>query len=239
MRGGAISHKCALYRYNAVVNSNAQDIPSPIDLRLTQDARDWADAAMVKRPWRVEFFARISEELAALHRPLSILELGSGPGFLAQHLLTALQASTYTALDFSSAMHQLARERLGDLAERVTFVEADFCRSGWTDGLPCVDAVVSVQAVHELRHKRHAAGFYKAVRRVLKSSGTLLVCDHYSGEGGMSNGMLFMTPDEQEVALKNGGFQDIRLLMLKGGLVLFRAAAVSSTEALPLGTESR
>ncbi|HVH70545.1 MAG TPA: class I SAM-dependent methyltransferase [Candidatus Dormibacteraeota bacterium] len=189
-----------------------------------KEARDWANAAMVKRPWRADFFARIGEELAALRRPLSILELGSGPGFLAQHLLMVLPTSRYTALDFSSAMHQLARERLGDLADRATFVEADFRRRGWTDGLPRVDAVVSMQAVHELRHKRHAPRFYRAVCRLLKTSGTLLVCDHYSGERGMSNCVLFMTPDEQEAALKKGGFQNVDLLMLKGGLVLFRAS---------------
>jgi ubiquinone/menaquinone biosynthesis C-methylase UbiE len=110
-----------------------RDVPSPIDLRSIQDARDWADTAMTKRPWRVDFFARIGEELLNLHiAPSSILELGSGPGFLAEHLLLALPSARYTALDFSRAMHDIARERLGQLAERVRFIEADFRIAGWT-----------------------------------------------------------------------------------------------------------
>src|SRR5713226_9464756 len=107
-----------------------QDVPSPIDLRNAADAREWASTAMVKRPWRTEFFTRMAEELSNRATPLSILELGSGPGFLAQHLLSALPSATYTALDFSQAMHDIAKERLGRLADRVTFIESDFCVAG-------------------------------------------------------------------------------------------------------------
>ena len=45
-----------------------------------------------------------------LYYPISnprILELGSGPGFLAQHVLDIIPVSKYVALDFSEAMHQL------------------------------------------------------------------------------------------------------------------------------------
>jgi ubiquinone/menaquinone biosynthesis C-methylase UbiE len=57
---------------------------------------------------------------------LSVLELGSGPGFLARHLLEILLSVHYVALDFSPAMHTLAQEYLGALAERVVFIEANF-----------------------------------------------------------------------------------------------------------------
>jgi ubiquinone/menaquinone biosynthesis C-methylase UbiE len=201
-----------------------KDVPSPIDLRTEVDARDWASTAMVKRPWRTEFFVRMAQEVAMVSAtPLSILELGSGPGFLAQHLLSAFPSSTYSAVDFSGAMHELARERLGPLTARATFVKRDFRVTGWTDGLPRVDAVVTIQAVHELRHKRRAASFYRDVRPLVKPSGMLLVCDHFVGEGGMTNSELFMTPNEQEAAIRDGGFSTVQLLMLKGGLVLFGA----------------
>lgn len=204
--------------------SPIKDVPSPIDLRTDVDARDWASTAMAKRPWRTEFFGRIAEERARVNaRPLSILELGSGPGFLAQHLLSTFPSSTYTAPDFSGAMHELAKERLGPLTARVTFVEADFRVAGWTEGLPSVDAVVTIQAVHELRHKRRAASFYRDVRPLVRPSGMLLVCDHFVGERGMTNGELFMTPDEHNAAIQEGGFSAVELLMLKGGLVLLRA----------------
>lgn len=45
----------------------------------------------------------------------------------------------------------------------------------------------------------------------------------------MSNGELFMTPDEHETAIKDGGFSTIQLLMLKGGLLLFAAPGSERT----------
>jgi len=166
----------------------------------------------------------MAEELARVSAtPLSILELGSGPGFLAQHLLSTFPSSTYSAVDFSGAMHQLAKERLGPLTARVTFVQTDFRIAGWTEGLPSVDAVVTIQAVHELRHKGRAASFYRDVRPLVRPSGMLPACDHLVGERGMNNSELFMTPDEHNAAIKERGFSAVELLMLKGGLVLFRA----------------
>ena len=128
------------------------DVPSAIDFRSPKDARDWAATALTKRPWRTQFFVRIAEALADLAVPQpSILELGSGPGLLAEHLLAAFPGSSYAALDVSPAMHQIAKERLGLLADRVVFIERDFRAPDWPHGVTVVDAVVTVQAVHELR----------------------------------------------------------------------------------------
>ena len=113
------------------------DVPSPINLRSEPEAREWTRTAMLKRPWRTDFFARIADELRRVSdERLAILELGSGPGFLAEHILTALPASTYTALDFSPAMHALATERLGVRADHVTFIGSDFRVADWAAGLP-------------------------------------------------------------------------------------------------------
>jgi SAM-dependent methyltransferase len=200
------------------------DIPSPIDFRNMAEARNWAESAMVKRPWRRDFFETIIRELSTqAPRHQSILELGSGPGVLAERVLTALPEAAYFALDFSLAMHTLARQRLGSLASRVRFLEADFKDSQWASTLPTVDAVVTVQAVHELRHKRHAPAFYAQVRSVLRAGGILLVCDHFLGVGAMADTALFMTPEEHEAALLAGGFAKILPLRKDEGLVLFRA----------------
>lgn len=202
------------------------DVPSLIDLRTEHDAREWARTAMLKRPWRAEFFARIADELQHFHRaPLTVLELGAGPGLLAEQLLNALPVTRYTALDFSAAMHNLARERLGPLVGRVTFIATDFRQHRWAAQLPPADAVVTMQAVHELRHKRYAAGLYETVRTLLKPSGVLLTCDHYFAPEGMTNEALFMTLSEHETAIRAGGFSTVELLLEKRGLALFRAFA--------------
>ena len=132
-----------------------QDVPSPIDLRLAQYALEWEQSAMQKRPWRAEFFARFASEVAEISPKVGrILELGSGPGFLAQHLLQSMSHIELVLLDFSSAMHELASARLGGLANRTMFIERSFKESNWPVGLGAFGCVVTNQAVHEPRHKR-------------------------------------------------------------------------------------
>ena len=201
------------------------DVPSPVDLRRLEGARKWADEVMVKRPWRVEFFevfASVIQELAA-GKPVRVLELGSGPGFLAEHLLKALPNIEYVALDFSPAMHELAVLRLGALAERVKFVERSFLDESWSHELGEFEVVVTLQAVHELRHKNRASKLHSQVKQLLSPDGSYLVCDHFSGDGGMSDDELFMSVAEQHEAIEFGGFQNIRQLHARGSLVLHHA----------------
>ncbi|MEC5386884.1 class I SAM-dependent methyltransferase [Uliginosibacterium sp. H3] len=202
-----------------------QDVPSPVDLRVMADAREWAATAMEKRPQRPEFFSRFASEILASPRPVhSILELGSGPGFLAKHLLQTLPAISYVALDFSNAMHQLAEERLGPLASRVEFVQRSFREADWAADLGRFDCVVTNQAVHELRHKHYARALHAEVRKLLTPGGLYLVCDHFCGEGGLKNDQLYMTVDEQRTALLDTGFTQVDQLLLKGSLVLHCAS---------------
>jgi cyclopropane fatty-acyl-phospholipid synthase-like methyltransferase len=201
------------------------DVASPIDLRTVTDARAWAAGAMDKRPWRTDFFQCVVDELRGLRlAPAAVLELGSGPGFLARRVLEAIPDVRYTMLDFSPAMHELAREHLGPLAPRVRQVEIDFRQPGWNAGLGTFDAVVTMQAVHELRHKRHAAGLHTSVRSMIAANGRYLVCDHYVGPDGMSNVALYMTVAEQHDALRSAGFNGVICRLQKRGLVLFSAS---------------
>ena len=66
------------------------------------------------------FFATFAQALNEhFATPFSIVELGSGPGRLAAVLLASCKVNSYVAIDFSDAMHVLAREHLGDPANRV------------------------------------------------------------------------------------------------------------------------
>jgi SAM-dependent methyltransferase len=200
------------------------DVPSPIDLRTMHDARAWADSANLKRPWRTDFFARFEMAISnAPSRIARILELGSGPGFLAERLLPAFPSVEYVALDFSPAMHQLAAKRLQPWLPRVNFVERSFRDAAWAQDLGSFDCVVTNQAVHELRHKRHAAELHCQVREVLAAGGLYLVCDHFAGEGAMKDHSLYMSVDEQREALEAARFDSVKLLLQQGGLVLHQA----------------
>lgn len=202
---------------------NAQDVPSPIDLTDPQDAREWARTAQA-RPGRAEVFQAIGRALVRVGRAdLRILELGSGPGFLAAHLLGALPEAHVTLLDSSAPMHDLARGRLSAHRSRVAFVTRSFKHSGWSNGLGRFDAVVTNQAVHELRHKRHAVGLHLAARNLLQPRGLYLVSDHFFGEGGLSSDQLYMTVAEQRDALLKAGFSEVKQLGTSGTLVLHHA----------------
>ena len=90
-----------------------QDVPSPINWQSPSDVAEWERTAQT-RPGRAEMFESFGHELRALgNANANVLELGSGPGFLAAFLLDALPRLRLTLVDFSAPMHDLARARLG------------------------------------------------------------------------------------------------------------------------------
>jgi ubiquinone/menaquinone biosynthesis C-methylase UbiE len=200
------------------------DVPSPIDLQSDRDAVEWERNAMTIRPWRTEFFDSFAAEVAKVKGPVRVLELGSGPGFLAAHLFAAIPELSMVLLDFSSAMHRLAQARLSLHLDRISFVERSFKDAEWTSSLEGFDFVVTHQAVHELRHKRYAPVLHEQVRGVLSANGKYLVGDHYAGDGGMKNTDLYMTVQEHRDALVGAGFGSVRELLKKGGMILNCAA---------------
>jgi len=202
------------------------DVPSPIDLRLMSDASEWEATATEKRPWRTAFFAKFADELAQMEPAAAhVLELGSGPGFLASKVLSDVPYLRMSLFDFSEAMHVLAKKRLGAMVDRVEFLVGSFKDPQWFQGLNGFDAVITNQAVHELRHKQYAEELHRQVARVLRSGGTYLVSDHFAGPGGMTNDQLFMTVAEQKSAIESAGYASVRQVLLKGGMVLHRATA--------------
>lgn len=202
---------------------NDADVPSPIDFTDLREATVW-EAAASSRPGRAEIFAAFARELAALPGDARVLELGAGPGFLAAVLLDAHPRLRLTLLDFSAAMHGLARARLGRRSEGVTFVERSFREPGWSSGLGPFDAAVTHQAVHELRHKRHAPELHRAVKEILAPGGLYLVGDHVFGEGGLPDERLYMTEPEHREALLAAGFRSVEKILRCGSLVLHRAS---------------
>lgn len=199
------------------------DVPSPIDLRDPDDARKWEQTAQ-SRPGRLDVFDAFAMQLQNIDRDeLSILELGSGPGFLAAHLVGALPNLRLTMLDFSDAMHELARRRLSGHLEQVQFLTRDFKESGWSAGLGKFDAVITNQAVHELRHKVHAAGLHGQVKNLLNVGAPYIVSDHFFGDDGLSDDQLYLTIDEHRQALFDAGFEAVQLVVSSGSLVVHRA----------------
>lgn len=202
-----------------------QEVPSPVDFHNPAEARAWVEQTVAARPWRRDFFRAFAAALNAGDTPPArILELGSGPGHLAGAILAACPHAAYTALDFSPAMHDLARAHLGPAAAAtVTFLQRDFRTPDWTDGLRDFAAVVTMQAAHEVRHKQHLPQLLARARTTLAADGLLLFCDHYAEAGSKKHPDLYLTREDQPAMLAMAGFRDITLLLDAGGMALYRA----------------
>lgn len=200
-----------------------EDVPTPIELRDPATAHAWAREADLKRPWREQLRGAIADALHASSLPVRrVLELGSGPGQLAERVLRSCAVERYTLLDFSPPMLELSRERLGPHPAAM-FVLADFKQPGWTRSIEApFDAVITMQAVHELRHKRHMLGLYRQVLELLCPGGLLLVCDHVPPDERPRSTALFATEEEQHTALADAGFVHVGTELLLGGLYVCR-----------------
>ena len=198
------------------------DVPSPIDFHDLAQARTWMEDTVRIRPWRPRFFAAFAGALNRYgHGNARVLELGSGPGHLAAAILDACPISEYVALDFSDAMHELAREHLGPLADRVRFDRRDFREADWLSGFSPFDAVLTLQAVHETRHRDRSPALFRQIHSSLKPGGLFLYCDHYLPQ--VTNPDLYLERDEQPLALAAAGFTDIERVLDEGGMALYGA----------------
>lgn len=204
------------------------DVPSPTDFHDSVQARQWVETAIARRPARPAFFsAFVAALVPALAPGATVLELGSGAGQLAEPVLGGVPAiARYDLLDIAAPMHALARERLAVFAARTRHLERDFKNEHWAAGLGSCDAVLTMQAVHEVRHKRHVGALYSQVLPLLKPGGVFLVCDHYAG--GPVRSMypeMFFTRGEQPLALLAAGFARVEEMLERDEMALYRAVA--------------
>ena len=199
-----------------------EDVPIRVDHRDPATARAWLEDTRIRKPFRKNFRAAFCAALSS-RRQLRILELGSGPGELAREILLHCDVVSYTALDWSQAMHDIATEHLGELAGRVSFVVRDFREPTWPANLGVFDAIVTQQAVHETRHRRHALGLFQRSRTLLVPGGLMLYCDGYLVDPQSPLAALSLDRAEQPRVLERAGFVDVCLLHDEGNLVLYRA----------------
>jgi len=204
------------------MTDDGDDVPIRVDHRDPAVARAWLDDTRRRKPFRQAFRAAFCAALSE-RRQLRLLELGSGPGELAREILLRCDVASYTALDWSQAMHDIAAEHLGELAGRVSFIVRDFREPTWPANLGLFDAIVTQQAVHETRHRRHALALFQRARTLLAPGGLLLYCDGYLVDPEAELAALSLAREDQPRVLERAGFVDVRLLHDEGKLVLYRA----------------
>lgn len=104
----------------------------------------------------------------------SILDVGTGPGFLPPRLARAYPSATVTGLDTGPEMLVLARERasVSGAADRLRFVEGSAYDMPFADA--SFDLVVATSALHMLDDM---PCFLSEAHRVLEAGGSLVVVD--------------------------------------------------------------
>jgi ubiquinone/menaquinone biosynthesis C-methylase UbiE len=104
---------------------------------------------------------------------MSLLELGSGPGFVTEQLLAWLPASRITALELSPTLIEKARRYLGDGAgDRLQFVEASIMDTGLPD-----NSADFALARFLFQHLPDPVSAAREVHRILKPGGKLVIED--------------------------------------------------------------
>ena len=211
---------CLLICYNQFVNKahfedersihtqgvvvGSEGTPSNHNFFDSTYVRHWLEETTAKYPERPAFFDTFVSEVNSLNLDsATVVELGSGPGVLAEQLLDRCSIERYWLVDFSLEMHALARERLGD-EHRAIYVQADFKDPEWTSKVKDrADIAVSMQAVHELRDANRTPDLYRQLADVVCPGGLLLVCDHL--RPSHDERPVFMTVEEHLAALRAGG----------------------------------
>lgn len=128
-------------------------------------------ASSQHRVWRTAITRRIAQHFGATPpEALKILDVGTGPGFFA--IILAELGYQVTAVDYTEAMLQQARQNAGALARRIQFRTMDAEALVFPDG--AFDVVISRNVTWNLRHPDQA---YSHWVRVLKPGGLLLNFD--------------------------------------------------------------
>ena len=138
-------------------------------------AMGWADRFM-PTPDRLELFNLILSELESRISPSGcVVELGIGPGFLADHVLSVMPEIRYYGVDFSAPMLDLAQKRLRPYSARVAYVQAELVNDSWWADLPTpVSAIISTWALHDLGSQENVEVVYRSCAAILRDGGILL-----------------------------------------------------------------
>ncbi len=142
-----------------------------------QDSQTYRDIADVAVPRRQEMVATLVAAVPFTpDDTVTILELGSGDGRLAEALLTVFPRATLTALDGSESMRREASSRLAMFGDRVRVAAFDIAALDWWDRMFGVDLIVSSLCLHHLNDARKQY-LYKAAAERLSPRGALLIAD--------------------------------------------------------------
>lgn len=121
------------------------------------------------------------------HAVIRLLELGVGAGGLAEAVLDALadasgeglpDAVEYTGIDIEPALVSHGKERLMAAGhQNAHMIRADLKDGAWTEGIEPVDAVFTLQTLHDLGGVEALETVYRQTHGLLAPGGVLVNAD--------------------------------------------------------------
>lgn len=128
------------------------------------------------------FLETIAEAVQIMRRQkeMRILDLGAGTGKVTERLLKVFPSCSVTCLDGSPEMLAVAKKRFARNS-KVGFVEKDFSRTNWSNGLGKFNAAVSAGAIHHL-NARQKKNLFQTIHRLLNPGGVFLCADPLRGD---------------------------------------------------------
>ena len=143
-----------------------------------ETAVDWNEGGSEQLPTRAEQQSVLLALLVAAEiGDGAVLDLGIGSGLVAEAVLEALPDARLVGVDFSAAMLELARERLGRFGSRVQLLGHDLSE---LDSLELPDlryrAVFSIQTMHHLSDAEKAAALAWTAA-VVEPGGLVVIVD--------------------------------------------------------------
>ena len=118
-----------------------------------------------------------------------ILELGCGPGRLAERLLATVAHLHYTGVDISPPFLNFARQRLATYTHQVQLCEADLNDATWPEQIASLGnngrfhAIISLQSLHDVGDEAAISRVYGLAKELLVPGGFLLNADLVVEEG--------------------------------------------------------
>ena len=145
--------------------ANAEEATAYAD---SLDAR-WPDRAMIK--------SHISSLLPTTPNT-HVVELCAGAGALAQQLFRDHPQITYTGIDLTAPLLDVARTRLANHASQITWLEADLNEETWLGQIAKpIHAFMSLQSIHDLGDDAAVARILRLVAQQLAPQGQFIYAD--------------------------------------------------------------
>jgi trans-aconitate methyltransferase len=135
-------------------------------------------ARMLELPRQISTALVADAEVAVEH----VVDLGSGPGAYLRVFLDAFPDARATWIDSSESMEAIARERLADYGDRVTYRLAGVEQLGQL-GLDPAEVIVTSRVVHHLSPEA-IQELYRAAFALIEPGGFVFNLDHYGAPAG-------------------------------------------------------